>query len=358
MRGTMQGTNTWMLVRPLVELACRLGLDRRAVIRRLGVTVPAVGDVAADQPITIDAMLALWADAGHAGDASIPLELARGIRLDDLGVMGFTVLTAPTGREAFARAVRYAPLITTSGRWVADADPDGEHVRVRWVRAGERTLGHRLANEAGLAQFIACLRELCGPAFAPTEVTFRHAAPDRLAAHRAFFRAPLAFGADADGFRFRAAALAVTPPSARAGLAAFVCAHADAALARITAPGPAGPARDAIDRAMAQGDRPRADRAARALGVSPRTLRRRLAADGARFSRLVDDTVRVRAHALVTETARPLTEIAIDLGFSDSSAFSHAFRRWYGCAPRELRARGRADQVDGRGAQAERRADP
>lgn len=332
----MLGTNSWSLVRPIVETASRAGLPRPQLLRGLGLA--AVADPT-EIRIPIERVYALWAEAVRAlGDPLLPLRIGRAMRLEDLQLMGFAVLTAPTGHAALAQAVRYAPLISDSGRW--RAEPEGDRITVRWAREGERRLGHRLANEAGLAQFVACMRQLCGDRFTPAGVRFRHAAPEAAVqdAHRAFFRCPVAFGAAEDGFWFDRRALDVVPPAANPGLAAFVRDHAELRLGRVGESLQAR-ARDAIDRALRDGERPSAEAAAAELGTSERTLRRRLALEGVSFSALVDETLRERARALVSATSRSLTEIALDLGFSDASAFSHAFKRWHGCAPRELRAR-------------------
>jgi AraC-like DNA-binding protein len=309
-------------------------------LRGLGVAAGTPGTEPTEIRIPIERVYELWAEAvRELGDPLLPLRVGRAMRLEDLQLMGFAALTAPTGHAALAQALRYAPLITDSGRW--SAEQDGDRITVRWAREGERRLGHRLANEAGLAQFVACIRQLCGDRFAPAGVRFRHAAPPATAvldAHRGFFRCPVAFGEAEDTFWFDRRALDVVPPAANPGLAAFVRDHAELRLGGLGGSAVAR-TRDAIDRALRNGDRPSAEAAAMELGMSERTLRRRLADGGASFSALVDETLRERARTLVAATSRSITEIAIDLGFSDASAFSHAFKRWHGCAPRDLRAR-------------------
>jgi AraC-like DNA-binding protein len=95
--------------------------------------------------------------------------------------------------------------------------------------------------------------------------------------------------------------------------------------------------RAAIDGALRAGERPAIDRAACAVGLSERTLRRQLGREGTSCSTLLDELLRARARTLVTQTRRPLTTIALELGFS-ASAFTHAYRRWFGQAPSAARA--------------------
>jgi AraC-like DNA-binding protein len=81
------------------------------------------------------------------------------------------------------------------------------------------------------------------------------------------------------------------------------------------------------------------DAVARRLGISRRTLQRRLADEGRAFEHLVQDTLLARAHRLLQESERPIGEIALELGYADPAHFTRAFRRWAGETPRGFRSR-------------------
>jgi AraC-like DNA-binding protein len=74
------------------------------------------------------------------------------------------------------------------------------------------------------------------------------------------------------------------------------------------------------------------------LGVSIRTLERRLAAEGVSFLDVLDDLRFELAKRYLQERNLPVSEIAWLLGYADPSAFTHSFRRWAGKPPTELRA--------------------
>ncbi|MCF8482413.1 MAG: AraC family transcriptional regulator [Rhodospirillum sp.] len=77
---------------------------------------------------------------------------------------------------------------------------------------------------------------------------------------------------------------------------------------------------------------------AKALGMSPRGLRRHLVEDeGKTFQDIVDDTRKALASAYLTRTRLSLGEIALHLGYSDQTAFTRAFTRWFGASPRSVR---------------------
>jgi len=78
---------------------------------------------------------------------------------------------------------------------------------------------------------------------------------------------------------------------------------------------------------------------ARLLGISPRTLQRRLNGEGISYSDLVD---RCRCNAACEAlecTKRPIQHIGATLGYADASSFARAFRRWTGAAPHIYRNR-------------------
>jgi AraC-like DNA-binding protein len=78
-------------------------------------------------------------------------------------------------------------------------------------------------------------------------------------------------------------------------------------------------------------------RVAQALGLHPRTLQRRLQAEGVRFGELLDAQRKAWAGELMVQRSLPLADIAQLLGFADQSVLTRACRRWFGATPRQLR---------------------
>jgi AraC-like DNA-binding protein len=86
-----------------------------------------------------------------------------------------------------------------------------------------------------------------------------------------------------------------------------------------------------------RGGDPSLARIARRMAMSARTLQRKLSLEGTSFAEVLDCTRRTCAEAYVREPELPLTEVAYLLGFSEASAFSRAFQRWYGVPPSRYR---------------------
>lgn len=98
--------------------------------------------------------------------------------------------------------------------------------------------------------------------------------------------------------------------------------------------------RSAVENAIIPGLRrgqARTDLVARELGVSQRTLARRLAEEGVTFSALVQNLRTGLAQDYLADSTLPISEIAFRLGYREIGAFSHAFKRMTGKSPREVR---------------------
>lgn len=73
------------------------------------------------------------------------------------------------------------------------------------------------------------------------------------------------------------------------------------------------------------------------LGISERSLRRRLADEGVKFRTLFNDFRRIQSAFLIAHSRKSLSEIAQLLNYSDQTTFSRAFVRWYGISPGKFR---------------------
>lgn len=78
---------------------------------------------------------------------------------------------------------------------------------------------------------------------------------------------------------------------------------------------------------------------ASALGLSSRTLRRKLSGEGASYQELLDECrMQIAARAFQSASRVSLSQVALQLGYSEHSTFTRAFGRWSGMAPRDYRA--------------------
>ena len=265
----------------------------------------------------------------------LPLRTGDSMRCDDYGALGLAFKAAPTLRGSFARVARYARVWTSVVSYELRAQ--GEQTAFLLHRAGQRRLGLRLSNEATLASAIAIARETSPGPVAPVKVMVQHAAPRSILAHRAFFGCDVAFGADHDGLLFANATLDRPNRLGDEGITRFLIGHLDDELRKLAQDRSVEEmTKDAIARALSDGP-PKMDAVARRLGMSTRSLHRRLSEDGLSFQRVVERTRQELAEGLLRDDQYSIAEIAFLTGFSEQSAFSRAFKRWVGASPANFR---------------------
>jgi AraC-like DNA-binding protein len=79
------------------------------------------------------------------------------------------------------------------------------------------------------------------------------------------------------------------------------------------------------------------DDAASSLGISRRTLQRKITASGTTLSRVTDEVRRDRAEQLVGEGLLTMGEVAAKVGFAEQASFTRAWWRWFGAPPSRRR---------------------
>jgi len=312
-------------------------LDRRALFESVGVDPDAAVDPRIMVPDTD--YYALFETIARSEPASLDLPLRVGgtMQCDDYGAFGLAWKSAVNLRGSYERAERYARLLTSVASYQVEEGDGGAYMRLH--RDGERHLGLRLSNEATIASLVTISQEVCTTAFRPLAVYFRHGAPGSAVAHERHFGCPLHFGSDRDALLVPRELLQRPNRLGDATIARFFDTHLvselsetddDASLEHRV--------RIEVSQALSNGV-PKISDIASGLGLSGRTLQRRLSEQGYSFQQLVDAARRELAERLLKDTDYPLAEVAFLTGFSEQSALNRAFKRWAGQTPRSYRVR-------------------
>ncbi len=314
------------------------GLDRTYLLRSLGIDPEGPVDpsvmVADKDYYEFFETVVRSAPEGHG----VPLRVGASMRCDDYGAFGLAWKSAPDLRGSYERLQRFARILTDVSEYeVSDVD-DG--VLMQLHREGPRTLGLRLSNEATIASIVSMSRQVSTREFRPGEIHFKHAAPDGHGEHERHFGCPVFFGSGMDALLVPNDAMSAPNRLGDPAIAEFFDTHLDSELAGMgECDDLEHRVRSCVSSHLSEGV-PTVSTIARSLGMSGRTLQRRLSEKGSTFQVLVDESRRQLAQKLLKETDYPLMEIAFLTGFSEQSAFTRAFRRWAGQTPRSYRLEG------------------
>lgn len=317
-------------LRPLAELLAKLDEDPAAFLSALGVTSAMAPNtyVAAD---LVDRELD--AIAQRRADPALALALAKVAAARPLGLFGHMVWLSGTIRDALERAVKHFGMVTQ--RTLLQLDIDGPLARLRAIVVSRQPPRGRILTEFPFASLALRAREVTGGVFALRAVRFTHAG-EYNAKYAAVFHAPVTFGTRENELEMAATELSRKLVSADPITSEII----EAKIAQLAVPPDPflervrHAVRDRLDATSAV----TADAIARVLGVSARTLRRHLDQRGDTLRRVIRRVRRERADELLAR-GKPVKEVAFALGFSEPSAFSRAYKRWTGKAPKQVTPR-------------------
>lgn len=186
---------------------------------------------------------------------------------------------------------------------------------------------------------LASFRTSTGQPVSPLAVGLSRASEGREPRLEEIWGAPVSTGEDRARMTFGAEALALPLVGYDAPLLAHLKRYGDLLLR--SAPEPHATLRHQVEAAildrLPRGAPPVAD-VASDLGLSVRTLTRRLAEDSLTYRGLVEDVRRQKAERMLADPRLSLAEIAFLLGYAEQSSFTNAFRRWTGTAPGAYRS--------------------
>ncbi len=266
---------------------------------------------------------------------SVPICMGASMRCDDYGAFGLAFKSAPSLLGSYARVERFGKVVTSIANFrVAHSGPS---VFMEVIPARDRRLGLTMTNELAVAAALTLSREVTSEEFAPVAMNLKSDRPADDSAYQEHFRCPINFGADRDAIEITTAAAGRPNRLSDDGMSKFFEAHLDKELAQIDDTSELERrVLDQIGDALSEGVPTLADVAGR-LGMSSRTLQRRLSTDGLAYQDLVLDARKTLSEQLLRRTDYALAEIAFLTGFSDQSTFTRAFKRWHGKTPASFR---------------------
>tara|TARA_R110002074_G_scaffold10302_2_gene39447 strand:+ start:2887 stop:3942 length:1056 start_codon:yes stop_codon:yes gene_type:complete len=284
----------------------------------------------------------LAATAAH--DPLLGFHFGQIVDSRDSGIIGFLGTYAETMRDGILNTSAFARVLGNASEF----DTGGLNSCGRLVFYFH--LPPSLPNSQYVEWFasscISSYRRLLKRPIYCSRVVFTH--PRRIGCEEMaeFFGCTIEYGGDENALYFRQADLCAEIPSSDKKLVNFLRSVAKVALERHMTNVP--PLQESVERVlvrhMSAGDVSQ-NRIARELGMSSRTLSRRLAENGQTYRELLDSLREALATRYLTQSTLSQIEITFLLGFADQSSFASAYRRWTGQTPGAVRQKALHDQV-------------
>ena len=282
----------------------------------------------------LDSIDNLWRKASKIiDDPCFGLKAAELWHPSNFSALGYAMLASNTLRTAFERMDRYHRVLSDERPITLDETEEGLALTLVFSHE-KRDIPAR--NDAILAVTMSMCRLNYIEDLAPVSVTLTHPKPSCSARFYEYFRSPVVFEAPANSLTLPIEAVDRNLPGSNPQLVELNDQVMIEYLAQLDQDHITQKVRAVIIDQLPSGN-VTDESVARELYMSSRKLQRQLRSDDTTFTTLLNEIRQDLAQRYLREQDTSLTEIAFLLGFSESSAFSRAFRRWMGVTPSEYR---------------------
>lgn len=307
------------------------GIDSKRVFQAAGISIDPGNDPLIRLPTSqLTRLFRTCVEVTH--NPYFGLRVAHHIHISNLHALGYALAASSTLMDFCRRLERYFRLLSQNAN-IHLGEADGSvQLRIEHLLplSGE-------TEDAFTSFLILTMRLLYKQDFNPLQVHFRHAQPRKGAEpYEKLFRAPVSFGCSDGLLVFAKADLQQNLSGSCPELAQVNDNIVISYMARLDKNDVMTGVKQKIIEFLPDGDCTR-DRVASALCMSPTTLQLKLAQRSTHFQQLLDDTRKELACSYLSQSARSVTEITFLLGFTDTSNFTRAFKRWTGISPTDYR---------------------
>ena len=323
------------------------GLSRLAIARlkdarmpvapllvRVGLTPELIADP--DERLSVRSQVRLLEEAAIAlKDDRIGFTLAREFDLREIGLIYYVMASSQTLGEGLKRLARYSRVTNEA---LVFGYREGNSLTISLSYSGVSRHSDRHQIEFCMFAVLRICRALTGQHLVPKHFSVAHLRSEGISEMMRFVGTKVEFGADADEFDFNVDARGLPLIHADSHLNKLLLKSSEATLA--DRKGETSQLRTRVENAISSllpHGRVLAEDVARGLGMSERTLVRRLSDEGLSFSEILQKLRRDLAVRYLTDHKLHVPKIAWLLGFQEVSSFTHAFKRWTGKTPSKMR---------------------
>jgi len=270
----------------------------------------------------------------RSGNPALGMRMADQLPITTHGLLGYAAMSSETLEEELSFVTRFVP--TRIPVLIAELSVDKRVATLRIEEAA--VLGDVRATilETTVGALHAAARFLTHGEFELEELRFPYEEPDYVEEYRSAFGCPLSFGAEAMEMRFAARLLKTRLPLADEAAKKLAAKRCEEELAAIESSDDLEQ-RIRVQLLKMRRLHPSLDPLAKTLGLSPRTVRRRLRNAGTSYKAILHSVREELAVQYLRTTHWTIYQIADRLGYNDQSNFGRAFKSWTGRSPQEFR---------------------
>ena len=304
------------------------------LLRRVGLTPEVIADP--EERLSVRSQITLLDEAAIAlQDDSLGFTLARDFDPRALGLLYYVMTSSQTLGDALKRVARYSQ---TTNEALVVRHREGNRLIINLSYSGVPRHSDRHQIEFCMFAVLRICRVLTGHNLVPQHFSIAHYRSEGTAEMSRFVGTKVEFGADTDEIALNSNARELPVIHADHHLNDLLLKYCEVALADRGAGISQLRTRveNAISSVLPHG-RVLVEDVARSLGMSKRTLARKLSDEGLNYSELLEHLRRDLAVRYLNDRKMHVSKIAWLLGFSEVSAFTHAFKRWTGKKPSQIR---------------------
>lgn len=269
-----------------------------------------------------------------SGFDNFGLHYGRQFKPQSLGLIGYVGLCSTTLEQALHNVVNAFPWHQHDT--LTRLTDKGDCWRLDYQVRHGAILCRRQDAELTLGMFMNLIRHVAGKSWAPREVHFEHPRPEQWHEHCKVFDAPVWFDQPFNSLVIPKKDLLRAMPESDPVLLTVMQDAIRRLNSTTSQQSIVDQARSQVHLMLMQGE-PALPEVAEKMGMSSWSLQRRLRSENLSFTLLVDQVRCEMATWYLQQRQLPVSEMALLLGYSEVSAFSRAFRRWFGVSPRQWR---------------------
>ena len=312
------------------------GVEPQPLFQRSGLTERQIED--RDARLAVSSQIKFIELAAAAlQDDYLGFHLGQNFELREIGLLYYVLASSEFLEEALQQGVRFSTVVNEG---ILLRFRGGKDISVIFEYVGVPRNSERHQIEFWITALVRICSQLTGRRVLPSRVTVTHRRRENCPGFRAFLGRDIVFGAAVDEVAFPRTARHLPVVGADPYLNELLKKYFDDALRnRRSNCSPFGSSVENAIMPLLPHGKAKADEVARRLGVSPRTLARRLSLEGLTFSGVLRGLRSCLAERYLADPQPSISKIAWLLGYQEVGAFTHAFRRWTGKSPREVRVR-------------------